>query len=424
MSTKKILIILFLTVFSSTISFSNANDQVYHVAKGDVLWKIAEAYHLEWKDLAVYNSLSNPHLIFPNQQLTIPTIKKNSQVISKIEDYDELVKMALLNPEKLEQIKKEKKIINYEMISFLSDYYANHPSDKDVLVQIDRLIIDAERLWDDKKGGYWDGSPIFPEYMRTSMYTRALADTILSISEVDKTLVKTQWKQILRRNADWLMGDHIAQIKVLDSDPQRNQYKYVQKYNGTKYGLWKHSASGNQNVAKMSALFKAGTVFGEKKYKKAAQSEWDYIQKYQWKAINEKEGYITEHGHYDVGYSQVTLWILGDVYFESQDKEMQSKIIKIWNTVYGRVKDSKLTLDTSDSYIVTNKVATLSMPTIAFLNIEGLKIDEALILKILENRYDIELKDGLLDSGNASSYELTASDYYLRMGAIKKYLEK
>lgn len=46
--------------------------QTYTVKVGDVLWKIAEQFGLAWEKLAESNSLKNPHLIFPGQQILIP----------------------------------------------------------------------------------------------------------------------------------------------------------------------------------------------------------------------------------------------------------------------------------------------------------------------------------------------------------------
>lgn len=45
---------------------------VYTVVSGDVLWKIAKKFGLEWKVLADYNQLTNPNLILPGQMIKIP----------------------------------------------------------------------------------------------------------------------------------------------------------------------------------------------------------------------------------------------------------------------------------------------------------------------------------------------------------------
>jgi len=44
----------------------------YTVKDGDVLWRIARQYDLDWKDLSEYNNLKNPHLIYVGQQIKIP----------------------------------------------------------------------------------------------------------------------------------------------------------------------------------------------------------------------------------------------------------------------------------------------------------------------------------------------------------------
>lgn len=47
-------------------------EEVYVVNPGDVLWKIAEELDATWEDLAEYNELDNPHLIFPGQEILAP----------------------------------------------------------------------------------------------------------------------------------------------------------------------------------------------------------------------------------------------------------------------------------------------------------------------------------------------------------------
>jgi len=49
-----------------------AEEVIYIVVPGDVLWKIAEKYNTTWETLAEYNNLANPHLIFPNQTIKVP----------------------------------------------------------------------------------------------------------------------------------------------------------------------------------------------------------------------------------------------------------------------------------------------------------------------------------------------------------------
>ncbi len=44
---------------------------IYTVKKGDNLTKIARKYNVTWQDLARWNSIPNPNLIYPGQQLKI-----------------------------------------------------------------------------------------------------------------------------------------------------------------------------------------------------------------------------------------------------------------------------------------------------------------------------------------------------------------
>ena len=44
----------------------------YVVKPGDVLWKIAKKFNTTWQELAKFNKLKNPNLIYPNQVIYIP----------------------------------------------------------------------------------------------------------------------------------------------------------------------------------------------------------------------------------------------------------------------------------------------------------------------------------------------------------------
>jgi LysM repeat protein len=50
----------------------STNYEVYTVVPGDVLWRIANRHNTDWRTIANFNSLANPNLIFPNQNLKIP----------------------------------------------------------------------------------------------------------------------------------------------------------------------------------------------------------------------------------------------------------------------------------------------------------------------------------------------------------------
>ncbi len=46
--------------------------ETHVVQPGEVLWKIAEKYDMDWKELSDYNKLKNAHRIYPNQEIKIP----------------------------------------------------------------------------------------------------------------------------------------------------------------------------------------------------------------------------------------------------------------------------------------------------------------------------------------------------------------
>ncbi|MEL7655302.1 MAG: amidohydrolase family protein, partial [Bacillota bacterium] len=64
-----VLLVTVLLVSSFGFAFG-ANS--YTVQQGDVLWKIAEQHHMTYQDLARYNNLKDPNLIYINQVLKIP----------------------------------------------------------------------------------------------------------------------------------------------------------------------------------------------------------------------------------------------------------------------------------------------------------------------------------------------------------------
>lgn len=47
----------------------------YTVKPGDVLWKIGNMFNTPWRQLAEFNNLKNPNLIYPNQEILIPEMR-------------------------------------------------------------------------------------------------------------------------------------------------------------------------------------------------------------------------------------------------------------------------------------------------------------------------------------------------------------
>jgi len=66
------ILITFVLLMTMVLQVGVSAESVYTVKAGDVLWQIAEQYDLEWEQLAEYNQLDNPNLIYVGQQLKIP----------------------------------------------------------------------------------------------------------------------------------------------------------------------------------------------------------------------------------------------------------------------------------------------------------------------------------------------------------------
>lgn len=54
-----------------TLEEKPVKEEIYKVKPGDVLWKIAAQFNKKWEEVAKYNNLKNPHLIYPGQELKI-----------------------------------------------------------------------------------------------------------------------------------------------------------------------------------------------------------------------------------------------------------------------------------------------------------------------------------------------------------------
>lgn len=62
-------IFLLTTIFTGSI----AAESIYTVKDGDVLWRIARQYNMNWEDLSSYNALANPNLIYVDQKIKVPS---------------------------------------------------------------------------------------------------------------------------------------------------------------------------------------------------------------------------------------------------------------------------------------------------------------------------------------------------------------
>lgn len=70
---KPLTLLVAVLMVTSMFASSALAKEVYTVKPGDVLWKIAEQYDTTWEEIAEFNELSNPHLIYPEQKIEIPS---------------------------------------------------------------------------------------------------------------------------------------------------------------------------------------------------------------------------------------------------------------------------------------------------------------------------------------------------------------
>ncbi|MCF8019158.1 MAG: 5'-nucleotidase C-terminal domain-containing protein [Vallitaleaceae bacterium] len=66
-------LLTFIMLLTMVMQVGVSAQSTYTVKEGDVLWRIARQYDMDWEDLAKYNNLANPHLIYVGQQIKIPT---------------------------------------------------------------------------------------------------------------------------------------------------------------------------------------------------------------------------------------------------------------------------------------------------------------------------------------------------------------
>ncbi|HZT98840.1 MAG TPA: LysM peptidoglycan-binding domain-containing protein [Ktedonobacteraceae bacterium] len=59
-------------VHAQTVGACSASDHNYTVVRGDTLSRIAYRYRASWSQLASYNRIANPNLIYVNQRICIP----------------------------------------------------------------------------------------------------------------------------------------------------------------------------------------------------------------------------------------------------------------------------------------------------------------------------------------------------------------
>lgn len=72
-------VLLILALIFGSFGFAFAGE-AYTVKPGDTLWKIAKTYNTTYQELAQYNQIPNPNLIYVNQVIKIPDSSSSTAV--------------------------------------------------------------------------------------------------------------------------------------------------------------------------------------------------------------------------------------------------------------------------------------------------------------------------------------------------------
>lgn len=76
------ILMTFALVLAMALPLNVAAESTYTIQPGDVLWRIARDNGLDWEELAEYNDLENPHLIYAGDTLKIPTAEEMAAMVS------------------------------------------------------------------------------------------------------------------------------------------------------------------------------------------------------------------------------------------------------------------------------------------------------------------------------------------------------
>ncbi len=68
---KKLLVLFAIAIALVFSGVASASEHVYVVKKGDSLWKISKMFNADWKEIAKFNGIENPDMIYPGQEIFI-----------------------------------------------------------------------------------------------------------------------------------------------------------------------------------------------------------------------------------------------------------------------------------------------------------------------------------------------------------------
>ena len=91
-------------------------DEVYIVKKGDTLSEIAEKYNTTYQELAEYNNISNPDMIYVGQEIKIPSNSEKEEIIYIVKKGDTLSEIAKKYNTTVDKLVKDNNISNPNLI--------------------------------------------------------------------------------------------------------------------------------------------------------------------------------------------------------------------------------------------------------------------------------------------------------------------
>ena len=172
-------------LYFSPISKADAESQ-YIVSRGDTLWKIALNKGVELNTLIQSNpQVSNPHLIFPGQKITVPGLKNAEKGITL--SISEKSLLELTNKKRI-NVGLKPLIVDYSLtkaarqkaLDMMKNEYVSHisPSYGDSTNMLNTFQIPFEKVRESIGAGYSSPEKIFNIWMNSAVNQSNLLDKL------------------------------------------------------------------------------------------------------------------------------------------------------------------------------------------------------------------------------------------------------
>lgn len=123
----------------------DADTMLITIEKGDTLWHICQEHlkdPLRWRELSKYNDFTNPHLIYPGEELRIPVAMAKEIVQAEEED-------VVMQQEELEQLRaelEESEATRDKLMAEIEGLNENMAELKDELMALEESLKSQEEL--------------------------------------------------------------------------------------------------------------------------------------------------------------------------------------------------------------------------------------------------------------------------------------